>query len=157
MQFLTKEDIEAPIEAVFAAISDFEGFERAALRRGVRAQRIERKARAEALLGWEVEAKFRDKTRTIKADLVEFDTPNQMQMHSVSGGMQGTAKIELVALSKNRTRLSVDTELKPKSLTARLMLQTMRLAKTKMTKRFKLRVARFAEDIEDRYKSGQLS
>ena len=41
MKLATREDIDAPIEAVFEQLSDFDGFERAALRRGaeVRAHR----------------------------------------------------------------------------------------------------------------------
>ena len=40
----------------------------------------------------------------------------------------------------------------PKSLSARLLLQSLKLAKSNLTRRFKLRVTEFAEDVEDRYR-----
>ena len=49
----------------------------------------------------------------------------------------------------------VSFELKAKTLTARLLLQSLKLAKTKMTKRFKARVLDYAETVEDDYRRGQ--
>ena len=59
--------------------------------------------------------------------------------------------MELLALSRNRTRLSVTIDLTPKSLSARLLLQSLKLAKNNLTRKFKLRVSEFAEVIEDSY------
>ncbi|MDG1354009.1 MAG: hypothetical protein P8P70_12775 [Sulfitobacter sp.] len=62
--------------------------------------------------------------------------------------------IELVALSKSRTRLMVSFDIKPLNLSARLLVQSLKLAKTSLTKKFKLRVAEFAKTLEDRHKRG---
>lgn len=58
--------------------------------------------------------------------------------------------IELVALSPARTRLSVDVNLKPNSIPARLLVQSLKLARTNLNKKFHLRMADYARDIEER-------
>jgi len=64
--------------------------------------------------------------------------------------------LELAALSKNRTRIMLTFDIKPLNLSARLLVQSLKLAKTTLTKKFKLRVAEFAKDLETRYKPGQV-
>ena len=73
-----------------------------------------------------------------------------MFFESKSDGLITTLELELVALSTNRTRISVTFEIKPLTLPARLFVQSMKLAKTNLSNRFKQRVAEYARDIEDR-------
>lgn len=157
MKFTTKEDIEAPIDAVFRAVSNFSTIERSALRRGARVQRVDRKTHPSTSIAWDVGFTFRGKKRDMLVELTEFDEPNRLLAQSLSGGLEGEVSVDLVALSRNRTRMAIDIEVKPKTLSARLMVQSMRLAKTKLTKRYRLKVAGFATDIEDRYKDGRLT
>lgn len=157
MKFTSKEDIEAPIDAVFRAVSNFSTIERSALRRGARVQRVDRKTRADTLIAWDVGFTFRGKKRDMLVELTKLEAPNHMLVQSLSGGLEGEVSVDLVALSKNRTRMAIDLEVRPKSLSARLMVQSLRLAKTKLSRRFNFKVADFAADIEDRYKEGRLT
>jgi carbon monoxide dehydrogenase subunit G len=157
MKFTAQEDIEAPIDAVFRAVSNFNAIERSALRRGAHIQRVDRKTHPSTSIAWDVGFSFRGKKRDMLIELTEFDEPNRLLAQSLSGGIEGEISVNLVALSKNRTRMAMEIDIQPKNLSARLMVQSMRLAKTRLTKRFRLKVAGYAADIEDRHKSGQLT
>lgn len=151
MKFSTREDIEAPIEHVFAHISDFANFERRALRHGGNVVRIDG---GPLRIGsaWDIAFKFRGRDRQMRAEVTHLDEPNGYVVTTLSGGMSIVTEVELVALSRGRTRLLVAMDLRAKTLTARLLLQSMKLAKTKLTKRYKARVLEFAEDIEDAHR-----
>jgi hypothetical protein len=59
--------------------------------------------------------------------------------------------METKALSPRRSRLKVSVEAKPKTLAARLFLNTLRLARRKVEERMEKRVDQLGERIEDRY------
>ena len=154
MKFSAREDIEAPLDHVFTQVSDFAVFERRALRQGARINRLDT-GPYKVGTAWEVVFKFRGRDRNMVADSVDFDAPNQYQIESVSDGLSVTTNVELVALSRGRTRVATWMDLRAKSLTARLLLQSMKLAKGKLTKRFKVRVLEVAEDIEEAFRKGK--
>ncbi|WP_372610549.1 SRPBCC family protein [Aquicoccus sp.] len=153
MIFTTKEDIEAPREHVFAAVSDFDRFERQALRRGAEISRLDSQTEPGLGMMWHIAFRFRGKRREIQIELVEYDPPNRMVFESRSPNMDGQMIVDLVALSPHRTRLGLEIELKPTTLAARLLVQSMKLAKGNLNKRFKIRVAEYAKATEESYRS----
>ena len=151
MKFSTKEDIEAPIDAVFAMLCDFETFERAAMRRGAEVQRTDSKTVASIGMGWRAAFNMRGKRREVEIEMMAFDKPNEMGFECRSQGLLTHLTLELVALSKSRTRIMVNFDIKPLNLSARLLVQSLKLAKTTLTKKYKLRVAEFAKSLEERH------
>ena len=151
MKFSTREDIEAPIDYVFAQVSDFPGLERSALRRGAEVQRVDDIGRDGPGMIWETAFDLRGKRRKAQIELIELDRPHSMRFVSRAATINGDLCVDLVAMSRGRTRLSMEGELTPKTLSARLIMQSLKLAKSSVTKRFEMRVASFARDIEDRY------
>lgn len=151
MQFTTREDIEAPIEHVFAQVSDFSGFERSVLRRGAEVERVEDRPVPSVGMAWDVRFPMRGKTRDMHVEMTEYDAPNHMVFKSTSQGIEGELRLDLVALSRGRTRLSLSVELAPKTLSARLLVQSLKLARTNLNKRFHLKVAGYAKELEDRF------
>ncbi len=151
MRFATREDIAAPIEVVFGAVSDFNGFERAAMRRGADVVRLdEMKSPGKGMI-WLAQFSFRNRQRNAKLRLVEYDPSNGLELYTRSSGIEASLLIDLVALSRNRTRMNLSLDLKPKTIPGRLMVQSLRMAKANLNKRFRMRVANFAEGVEERY------
>lgn len=152
MKFSAKEDIEAPLADVFAMITDFESFERSAMRRGAKVQRVDELAQPGVGMLWDVSFNFRGRKRELRLELVHCDPDTGIAFQAQSGSMNGSFVVDLLALSKTRTRMSVELEMQPQNLSARLLIQSFKLAKAGLTKRFKLRVAEYSKEMEYQYK-----
>ncbi|MCO4839912.1 SRPBCC family protein [Ascidiaceihabitans sp.] len=153
MKFSTREDVEVPIDQAFALICDFDAYERSAMRRGAEVRRVDDLSKPGVGMKWAASFKMRGKKRNLELEMTRFDQPTEICVLSSTSGINGTGQIELLALSRGRTRILVEFELKPTNLSARLLVQSLKLAKNSLTKRYKLRVAEFAKNIEDRHKA----
>ncbi len=151
MEFTTKEDVEAPIAFVFAQLTDFAAFERQALRRGAEVRRRDSMARPGVGSIWDIAFKFRGKDRQLRAEITAFDLPNSYRVFSTSAGLEGGLTVDLVPLSRERTRLTVTVAVEPRSIGARLLVQSLRLARGNLNKRLAARVAEYALQVQDRY------
>lgn len=151
MKFSTREDIEAPIDAAFDMLCDFESFERSAMRRGAEVQRLDDLRAPGVGMTWAAVFDLRGKRREIEVEMVTFDRPNEIVVESTSPGLIGQMSFELVALSRSRTRILVELEVKPLNLSARLLVQSLKLAKASLTKKYKIRVSDYTRTMEDRY------
>lgn len=152
MKFSAKEDIEVPIERLFEMLADVEAFERAALRRGAEVQRTDTLRQPGPGMSWKTRFMFRGRERRVAIEMTRLDPPNGMSFKGSSPALEGTMQVELVALSRKRTRMAITTEIAPKTLAARLMVQSLKLARNNVNRRFHLRIAGFAKDLEDRYR-----
>lgn len=150
MQVTAVEDVAAPIQQVFSELTNFESLERQALRRGMDVKRSFRSAVPEKGEGWTVRFRFRGKEREAKIALEAFDAPQYLEFSGVSGGLETLSQIELVPLSPNRTRVNVVFKMAAKTLSARLLVQSFKLARSNINKRFKARMAGFAREIEEK-------
>lgn len=150
MKFSAREDVAAPIDQVFAALNDFDGFERQAMRRGAEVQRVDPLTQAGVGMKWKVYFRMRGRRREMDLELVRYDAPNEMVFGVSSAGITGTFTVELLALSRSRTRIALAAEITPLTLSTRLFVQSLKLAKSSLNKRFKLRVADYAKTLEER-------
>ncbi|GLS85501.1 hypothetical protein GCM10010873_04740 [Cypionkella aquatica] len=153
MRFSTKQDIEAPIADVFRILSDFETWERAAMRRGAEVSRTDKLRHVAAGMRWAARFSYRSKPRNMELELMQIEAPTLLRFAGTSQAIEGLASVELMELGGKRTRMHVVLEVSARSLTARLFLQSLRLARARIDRKFDQRAAQLAGDIEARYRA----
>ncbi|WP_282181676.1 SRPBCC family protein [Aliiroseovarius marinus] len=153
MKIKTHEDIEATIDQVFDAVTDFESFELAALRRGAEVRRVDTLAQPGQGMSWQAKFAHRGRQRVADINLEQFERPNQLRVWSKISGLTADVDVELVPLSRTRTRMTLSVDMRPKTIPARLLIQSLKLARTTMLRRFRKRVSEYAATIEARYKT----
>lgn len=153
MKLATKKDIEAPIAQVWAAVSDHEAWERAAMRRGVEVERTDKLRSPGPGMAWTSRFTFRGRDRKADLQVTEMTGPGAMGFTVVSDAIEAVSRVELIEMSAKRTRLHLTSEIKPRSLGARLFLQSLRLARAKVERKFDAKVGQLAADLEARAKA----
>lgn len=153
MRFASKQDIEAPNSDVFRSLTEFEGWERAAMRRGAEVNRTDRLTSIGPGMAWQAKFSYRSKPRDLILQLTGVDKPAQLIFEVQSSALSGHANIELMELGARRTRMHVVVEITPRSLTARLFLQSLRLARARIDRKFDQRIAQLAAEIEANYRA----
>ncbi|WP_296416923.1 SRPBCC family protein [Pseudooctadecabacter sp.] len=153
MELTTREDIEAPIDFVFDQVTDFATFERSVMRRGADVERLEQGDTDGLGAKWRVKFLMRGVERKITGHVTKADRPHGMDITMTSKNADGVLHVELVALSRARTRLNVRFEAVAKSIPAKLLFQSLKFARQKTQGRFSAAVGTFAEDVEKRYRA----
>ncbi|MDZ4393569.1 SRPBCC family protein [Cypionkella sp.] len=153
MRFATKQDIEAPIADVFQILTDFETWERAAMRRGAEVARTDKLRSTAAGMRWSARFSYRSKPRSMELELTQIEVPTLLRFAAIAPSVEGVASVELMELGGKRTRLHLVLDVTPRSLTARLFLQSLRLARARIDRKFDQRTAQLAGEIEARYRA----
>ena len=151
MQFSSVQDINAPLDFVFDQVTDFETYESYALRVGAQVDRKDKLTSPGPGMKWKVVGDFRGKTRKVNMELIEYNPHSFVKFFVVSGGLEADVDIETMALTRKQSRMKVTTKLKPKTISARLILQSARLAKTSLNRKFNHRFWNYANYIENNY------
>ena len=154
MKFSTRKDIEAPIEFVFGRFTDFSSLERQAMRRGMDVKRLNPEVGNDVGAKWVMKVPFRGKERELNAELIQCDAPSSVHLDAKSGGLKMHITLDMIALSPSKTRLTVGYDVRPETLSARILVQSVKFAKNTLQRRFEKRIGKFCDFIESQYDAG---
>ena len=157
MKLIRNEDVEAPIAFVYAALSNFDHWERAALRRGAEVTRLDTLALPGPGMIWNVGFDFRGRRRVVDLRLTTLDPVQRLAFTGQGTSMTGTALLDLVEMGPKRTRIAITVEVEARTLAARLLLQSLKFASAKVNRSFQARTTPLANDLENRFRRGAKS
>ena len=148
MKMTAKTDLEAPVDYVYASLADHAAWEREAVRRGAEVERPADMPLAGVGAGWRIRARIRGRQRSILLWIDGMEPDRSISFSFEGLAMQGTAVLEVQALSARRSRLRATLDVRPKTLAARLFVNALRLAKGRVQDKFDKRLAQLAGRIE---------
>ncbi|MDC0739152.1 SRPBCC family protein [Cognatishimia sp. SS12] len=151
MEFSAKDDLDVPIEDAFDLLSEYDVFERMAMRRGIEVQRHDRGESVKVGSAWTVDFEWRGKDIRMDAKVTRFDRPEYIELESIMPGLDVDVKFELVALSRKRTRLHLHLDVRAKTLPMRLLVQSLKLARGNIDKKLQERVKTQCRNLEMRH------
>jgi hypothetical protein len=156
MKLTAKTDIEAPASFVFASLLDHSAWEREMTRRGAEIDRPADMPLTGVGAGWNLRVPFKGKVRKLLVRIDEI-TPDTRLVLGIDGqAVEGNSVLELLPMSPRRTRLRLALDVRPKTLAARLFLNTLRLAKGRVQVRLEKRLSQMGRRIEERQASAAL-
>ena len=161
MKLAAKYDIAAPAAFVFAQLADFAGWERAAMRHGADVMRTDTQQTVGPGMTWDTQFRYRNKDRrlTIRLDAISpissLAPGSSMALTGKSAPVDGMLHIDVLDLAAKRCRIELRLEVRPKTIAARIYVQSLRLVRSRVERGFAQRVAQLAAEIEDRFRRGQ--
>lgn len=135
MKFKVSEDVDAPQAMVWQGFTDFSGLETDARNRGATLVRVGNWTETNQNVEWRGEVTVRGKSRPIAAKVTQFSPQERCVIESRVGGMKCYQEMIFVPLSPEITRVALTLELSADTLTARLLLQTLKLARGRVMQR----------------------
>lgn len=121
------------------------------MRRGADIHRTDKLRSPAPGMTWQARFAWRGRERQLQVKLSDLVPQTGMGVAFDGPSVNGTLSIELVELSARRTRMLMHVEAKPRTLAARLFMQSLRLAKRRVQKRYDSRLQSIAQDIEQRF------
>lgn len=121
------------------------------MRRGADVNRTDKLRVPGVGMSWQARFAWRGRERQLRVRLQDLTPTKGLGVDFDGPSVEGTLRIELVELAAKRTRMLMQVEVKPRTLAARLFVQSMRLAKGRVQRRYDARMATIARDIEARF------
>lgn len=126
---------------VYSALTDYAAHEARARGAGAEVTRLGEGYR------WHARFRLRGIPREIELTILEAVADTSLRVHVVSPNLDIVSHTRLVPIGPGRTEVVLRVEVGPRSLAARLMLQSARLAQARLARRMGRRLRRFLKTI----------
>lgn len=152
MKFETIEEIEAPQDFTFSRFADFFRYEETARNYGADLRRVNGFTEIEVGVMWRGSIPIQGRTRGVEAVVSDYNPSNSTRIDTAVGGMNVAFDMQFEALEDGGTRMRATVEMKAKTLAARLIIQSAKLARKRLQGRIDSKIVALANEYEDEYR-----
>lgn len=152
MKFKVSEDVDAPAGITWARFTDFTGIEAEITGRGAELSRVGNWTDATEGCGWRGSAKIRGRVRPVTSEISALEAPGKCEITTTVGGMEAVYEMTFLELRADMTRVQVVLDQSANTLSARLALQTLKLARGRVMQRLQGLLARQGNLAEEDYR-----
>ena len=98
-------------------------------------------------MSWLIGFDFRGRSRELALELTEYQPPEVIQFKGSSDQFDLGLRMTVVALTRTKSRLIFETDAQPRGMKARLLLQTAKLGKPQLDRKFAERISDFVNSL----------
>jgi hypothetical protein len=147
MKFSTRQDTDIPADALFRAVGNFPSLERMLVRRGASVRRLDGMVQPGVGMGWRIGFDWRGRRRELDLHVTEFVSPELIVLAGSADQFDLSIRMTVVALTMSKSRLIFETAVQPRSMKSRLLLQTAKLGKAQLDRKYARRIADFVAHV----------
>jgi hypothetical protein len=152
MKFETIEEIDAPQDFIFARFADFFRYEKLAQSYGAELRRVGGFTEVTEGATWRGSIPVRGRTRGMEAVVISSNPSDYTRVDTAVGGMNVIFEMRFEALADERTKLIAVAELQAKTLAARLVIQSAKLARKRLQAKITSKIVALANEYEDAWR-----
>ncbi|WOI56777.1 SRPBCC family protein [Palleronia sp. LCG004] len=145
-------DIRAPRARIFDALSDFETIENRLRGRGALVERVDDGGAGPSGAAWRLEFDLLEKRRALEAHVIRIAPDDALAIAARSSGLDLTLDAVLSDTSGEATRMTLDATILAATLKGKVLLQSMKLARSRITRAIENRI----DDLVVRAEQGRL-
>lgn len=153
MEFTSTSQINAARDFVFSQLTDYPQLEAFIVDAGGDITRVDTLGEIGAGMAWHVDGEIRGRQRQIDIVLEEFTDQEHLSYLCDSGSIDTRVTLNARQIAPEKTELTIRIAPVAKNLSARLILQSIKLARRTISKRIDKRMKSFAHLIETRYQN----
>ncbi|MFK5997062.1 MAG: SRPBCC family protein [Rhodobacterales bacterium] len=151
MKFTSIQDIIAPADFVFQQLADFDFYESYAMRMGAQVERQDHYREPQPGMCWSIKGHFRGKDRALELTLDRYSPSDTLSYICTTKSLNALINLGVIPLSRTETRLQVVIDIQAKSLAARVALQSAKLAKKSLDRKFDTHMRNISNNIGGKY------
>jgi len=152
MKFETIEEIDAPRDFTFARFTDYTRYENLARSYGADLRRVGGFVEVSEGATWRGSIPIQGRTRGVEAEVTKYSPADYARIDTAVGGMNVVFEMRFEPLADEKTRLIAVAELQAKTLAARLVIQSAKLARKRVQAKITSKIVALANEYEDAWR-----